>query len=189
MTEGRGPRVFCIELWMFLIAILFLMTYNLVICIRLHAWEMLWLMPHTSFLMKMDLCGSQVLLLLLQIVKELVSSFVWLLWYASSYTCSCAHCLCFFKCLFVFVQLLTCEYLYTLRSCILVSHLFLLFLIDNCLRKIILLQQIPSSREANESLADAIPKTKDGLIDWSQVSKSRFCNKFWSSIFLYLHCN
>uniref|UniRef100_A0A166FDK8 Aminoacyl-transfer RNA synthetases class-II family profile domain-containing protein n=1 Tax=Daucus carota subsp. sativus TaxID=79200 RepID=A0A166FDK8_DAUCS len=27
---------------------------------------------------------------------------------------------------------------------------------------------IPSSREANESLADAIPKTKDGLIDWSQ---------------------
>lgn len=27
---------------------------------------------------------------------------------------------------------------------------------------------IPSSREANESPADAIPKTKDGLIDWSQ---------------------
>lgn len=31
--------------------------------------------------------------------------------------------------------------------------------------------QIPSSPEATDSRVDAIPKTEDGSIDWSQVSQ------------------
>jgi len=31
-------------------------------------------------------------------------------------------------------------------------------------------EQIPGSLEAANSPVDGIPKTKDGLIDWSQVS-------------------
>lgn len=35
----------------------------------------------------------------------------------------------------------------------------------------IVLLQIPGSQEAVDSLVDGIPKTKEGLIDWSQVSQ------------------
>lgn len=47
-------------------------------------------------------------------------------------------------------------------SC-LIKHLVLGFSLFNL--------QIPSSHETTDSPVDAIPKTNDGLIDWSQVSK------------------
>lgn len=49
---------------------------------RLQEWEMLWHMLLTSFSRKMDLYGFPVPSLLLQIAKEQVNNFVWLLWWA-----------------------------------------------------------------------------------------------------------
>lgn len=76
------------------------MSKSIILIFQLHdgfrsqEWEMLWHMLPTSFSKKMDLCGSQVPLLLLQIVKEQANNSVWLLWWA----------LLLKSCLIIFVQ-------------------------------------------------------------------------------------